>query len=72
MNIIAVKRNVHIADWDFDLFDLLDVIGNSVGEEITACPDADYHDVVGSRVSLDDLMRNAHQRALHLFFIQHL
>ena len=44
----------------------LDLLSQALGEQIAARDDADEREVVRALVGLEDLMRDAHQRALDL------
>ena len=67
--VVAIEADVELADGHLRPLDLLDLLGQALGEQIAARHDADERDVARALVGLEDLMRDARQRALDLVCI---
>ena len=64
--VVTVDADVELAERHLRALDLLDLLSQALGEQIAARDDADEREVVRALVGLEDLMRDAHQRALDL------
>src|SRR5579885_3359476 len=64
--VVAVERDVQLADGHLRLLDLLDPLGQPVGEVHAAGADADQREPLGPAVALEDLVRDPGQGAGHL------
>jgi hypothetical protein len=69
--IVAVERDVDVAERHLGPGELADERVQAAGEDRTAGVDADQSDGVRPRVLLDDLVRDPHQRAAYLVAIEH-
>ena len=70
--IIAVERDVQLADRQLHAVDLLNVFCKAAGQRHTARADADQAQVVRAVVFLEDLMRDAHERTVDGGFVHDL
>ena len=70
LHVVAVERDVDGAELDLLPAELRDQPAQALRERDTACLDADERDAVEIRVSLDDLVRDARERALDRFAVE--
>src|SRR4029079_11917271 len=63
--IVAVERDVERAVWDGLAGDPLELGRNAARQRHAALADADDREVVHTAIALDDLVRDAHERARH-------
>ena len=64
--VVTIEADVQLAQRHLRAFDCLDFVGQALREQVAARDDADEREVVRALVGLEDLMRDARQRALDL------
>ena len=69
--VVAVEADVKLADRDVRALELVDEGGDALGEPDATGLDADEHEAVNAAVALQNLVRDAYQRAPNLVRAQY-